>query len=108
MKKKSAAQLDREIAEALASTPSSRTFQEAKAEAERLEKEADAASDVLRAFPRGGPMGLVPDAVKATPEYRAAKAHFQQAFERQRAFNATYTKRFAKELQAERAKRYGR
>lgn len=105
-KKKSSAQLDREIAEALAGGTSS-PFEAAKTEQAAIEKEVDAASETLRAFPRG-PMGLVPDAVKATPEYRAANARFQRAFARQREFNTVFTKRFAKELRAERASRYGR
>lgn len=99
--KKTAAQLDIEIAEALAA------FKEAKATGDVLDKEVDAASDALRAFPRGA-MGLVPDAVTSTPEYRAAKVRFQKAFARQREFNAVFTKRFAKELRAERANRYSR
>ena len=101
--KKSPAQLDREIAEALtAGSGSSTPFEVAKAESALLEKEVDAASAALQVFPRG-PMGLVSE---ATPEYRAAKARFQKAFARLRAFNAVFTKRFAKELRAERSQRY--
>ena len=103
--KKTSAQLDREIAEALAgSGGSSSPFEEAKAEAARLDAEAEAAGQILRTFPRG-PTGLTPDAVKATPEYRAANARFQKAFARQRDFNGVFVKRFAKELRAERAER---
>ena len=105
--KKSPAQLDREIAAALAArSGASNPFEEAKAERDLLEKEANAASEALQVFPRGA-MGLTPDAVTATPEYQAAKARFQKAFARQREFNAVFTKRFVKELRAERAKRYG-
>lgn len=85
----------------------STAFDEARAESALIEKEVDAASDALRAFPRGS-MGLTPDAIKSTPEYRAANARYQRAFAKQRAFNTTFTKKFAKELRAERDKRYGR
>lgn len=107
--KKSSAQLDREIAESLARSVSSRSapFEEAKAEGALLENEVNAADEALKAFPRGT-MGLVSDVVAATPEYRAAKTRFQKAFTRLREFNAVFTKRFAKELRAERASRYGR
>lgn len=105
--KKSPAQLDREIAEVLTGTGSSSAFEDAKAEHAQIEQEVDAASDALQVFPRG-PMGLTPDAVTATPEYRAAKTRYAKAFARQRAFNEVFTKKFAKELRAERDKRYGR
>ena len=47
-----------------------------------------AASATLRAIPGvgGGPMGLTPDAVKASPEYRAARAACDAAHLRLRAF----------------------
>ena len=103
--KKTPAQLDREIAEVLAGGGSATSpFDEAKAEAARLDAEAEAAGQVLRSFPRG-PTGLTPDAVRATPEYRAAKARFDKAFARQRDFNGVFVKRFAKELREERAER---
>lgn len=82
----------------------SKAFDEAKAESALIEKEVDAASEVLQTFPKS-PLGGVRDDVRWTPEYRAANARFQKAFARQRAFNAVYVKRFAKELQAERAER---
>jgi hypothetical protein len=104
--KKSPAQLDREIAEVLSAGASS-PFEDAKVEHAQIEAEVDAASDALQVFPRG-PMGITPAAVAATPEYRAAKTRYAKAFARQRAFNEVFTKKFAKELRAERDKRYGR
>lgn len=101
--KRSPAQLDREIAEALAGA----AFQEAKAEHALLDKEVEEASAALQTFPKG-PMGGASDAARATPEFRTANARFQRAFARLRAFNATYVKKFVKELRAERAKKYGR
>lgn len=44
-----------------------------------------------------GPFGLTPDAIKADPEYRAAKAATDKAFARLRGFNAWYVKQFANE-----------
>src|SRR5438552_1895596 len=34
-------------------------------------------------------MGVAPDAIRATPEFREANARFQEAFARLRAFNTT-------------------
>jgi len=104
MTKKTAAQLDREIAEALAGTGTASAFEAAKAEQALLEREMSEAQTALDVFPRG-PMGLTPDAVKATPQWRAAKARVDRAFARLRAFNAVFVKKFVKELRAERAER---
>ncbi len=52
------------------------------------EGEYHAASKAMQQFPRG-PMGLTPDAVKATPEWRAAKQRLDRAFARLRAFNVS-------------------
>jgi len=54
---------------------------------ELLYAEMYKASKALKAFPRG-PMGMTPDAVKFSPEYRAAKAAYQKAFEAVRSFNS--------------------
>lgn len=80
------------------------TFLEAKAEAARLDAEVKRTGEILRVFPRG-PMGLTPDAVKATPEYKAAKTASEVAFAKLRAFNGWYTKTFKSELAAERRTR---
>lgn len=107
--KKPAAQLDREIAEALAS-PTSRggsSYEEARIARDALEAEVDDADKALKAFPRG-PMGLPPENVRVSPQYREANARFQTAFAALRKFNTVFTKAFAKELRAERDKRYGR
>ncbi len=106
--RKSKAELDAELAIALdeADLPRQSHFEEAKARQALLNEEVDVADAALNAFPRG-PMGLVPDVVRSTSGYRAAKASFQEAFARQREFNAMFTKRFARELRAERAERTG-
>ena len=102
--KKSPGQLQREIDEVLSRPPTSDPFEAAKIERAAIDSEVDAASEALRTFPRGA-MGLVTDAAKATPEYRAANARYQRAFARQRDFNTSFTKRFTKELRAERTQR---
>jgi hypothetical protein len=52
-----------------------------------------------------GPMGLTPDAVRLSPEYRAAKQRYQRAHLDLRSFNADFVKRYADELTAERMNR---
>ena len=44
-------------------------------------------SQALKQFPKG-PLGLTPDSVKATAEYRQAKQAYADAFAKLRAFNA--------------------
>jgi len=80
------------------------TFAIAKAAQAAIEQEASRAGAVLAAIPGvgTGPMGLTPDAVKASPEYRAAKLAYESAFARLRAFNGSYVKVYASELRAER------
>jgi hypothetical protein len=47
----------------------------------------DGYSKVLKSFPRLS-NGLTPDSVKASTEYKSAKANYQRAFSALRAFNA--------------------
>jgi hypothetical protein len=54
-----------------------------------LELAVQAASEALRNFPKG-PMGLTPDSVKQSAEYKAAKARFSRAFQALREFNSTH------------------
>lgn len=54
-----------------------------------LYRQMDVASAALKVFPRAA-NGLTPDAVKFSPEYRAAKAEFDRAFAAVRAFNGRY------------------
>jgi hypothetical protein len=54
----------------------------------RLDADATAAGAKLRAFPRG-PTGLAPDHVKATAEYKAAKAASDAATTKYRNFNGS-------------------
>lgn len=72
----------------------------AKATAMLLNADYSAACKVLKQIPSigSGPMGLTPDDVKNTPEYRIAKQAMDKAFAELRSFNAVYSKRFKKEI----------
>jgi len=94
------AALERHRSGDVGSSPS-RTFEEASAESDRLEHEVSAAGAVMAAFPHNA-MGLTPDHVRATPEWRAARSRFDRAFAAQRAFNAVFVRKFKKEIVAQR------
>ena len=80
----------------------SAAFEAAKRMHDRLDAEVARTSAALKAFPTSGPMNLTPDHVKASPEFKAAKAAFDRAFAALRNFNADYTVIFADDLRAER------
>jgi hypothetical protein len=71
-------------------------FLEAKAKADALWKAHEDAAAPLDRFARG-PMGLTPDAVRSSPEWKAAYAAERKAFAELRAYNAWYVKAFKKE-----------
>jgi len=81
-------------------------FTEAKEKSTAINAEVASTSAVLKRFPKNA-VGLTPDAVRLSLEYREAKANYDRAFARLRAFNEVYVKSFAKELKAERDKRRG-
>jgi len=78
------------------------TYEQGKEMEAALIREVDKWDAILKQFPRGV-MGLTDDAVKKSPEYREAKAQFDAAFAKQRLFSAGFTKRYKKEMLAERA-----
>jgi phage-related protein (TIGR01555 family) len=84
-----------------------RQFSVAKAAHAQINAEVARHSETLRAFPRGE-MGLTPDHVKSSPEYKTAKVNYEAANTKMRNFNANYTKVFAKELKEERANRFAK
>jgi hypothetical protein len=63
-----------------------------RAQQSAAEADVKAASLALKEFPRGA-MGLTPDAVKASAEYKQAKAAYNTAFQRLRAINAQISKK---------------
>jgi hypothetical protein len=77
------------------------TFEQSKAKLAAITSTLNRASDALRPFPKG-PMGLTPDAVKFSPEFRAAKAAYDAAFQALRDHNGFMVKTFAAEMRAER------
>ncbi len=103
---KTKAQIEQEIADVLSESGPD-PFEDAKAERDSIQEEVNAADAAINAFPKGA-MGITPDAIRATPEFRAANVRFQKAFARLQAFNTIYVKKFAKEIRAERAKRWAR
>lgn len=82
-------------------------YEDAKAQRDALEEEMSLATAEIKSFPRGA-MNLVPDHVKASPEYRSAKLRTDRAFAKLRAFNAEFVKRFKEEIRADRSSRHRR
>lgn len=81
------------------------SFAQLKIEQSRLEAIATDTGKALRALSGGGPMGLTPDSVRATPEWQAASKAYAQAFYALREFNMANVKKFAKDIRAERRAR---
>ncbi len=78
----------------------STTFTAATAQRDALSYEVTRLAVVVAAIPGvgSGPMGLTPDAVRATPAYREGAAVYAVAFAKLRRFNAGYVKAFKVEL----------
>lgn len=89
-------------AETRATVARPKTFDEAKARAEELWQADKDAGRALKAMSGGGAFGLTPDQVKATPEWRQAKAAHESARANLRDYNDWYTKTFKKEIAADR------
>ncbi len=68
-----------------------------------IEAARTVASDRLHAIPGigSGPMGLTPDAIRATPEYRSAKYQYDGAFLALQHHNGKYCREFASEIRAD-------
>ena len=83
------------------------TYQESKAERDRLDQESSDASRALQVFPRGA-MGITPDHIKASAEWQAANLRYRRASKALQDFNVVFTRQFAKELSADRDARRAR
>lgn len=81
------------------------TYAIAKAAQKNLEEVCNVLSAKLNTYPKGK-MGLTPDAVKCTPEWKSDKAAFQKAFAAFRNFNQSFVKTYKKEMREERRERY--
>ena len=82
------------------------TFEQAKVRQDELETAVKHTGIVLNEFPRSG-IGLVPDSIRTSPEYQAAKKAYNDAFGALRNFNVTFVKQFREELREERRIRMG-
>lgn len=76
-------------------------FLVAREQADNLNRTVNETSAKLQEFPRG-PLGLTPDDVKASPEWKSAHSSFNTAFQALRKFNRSYATLFADELRHER------
>ncbi|WP_262880421.1 PLxRFG domain-containing protein [Pseudomonas paralcaligenes] len=76
------------------------TYEKAKADADAARARSAEASKAMEAFPRGA-TGLTPDDVKATPEWKAAKAESDAALVAEQNANAVVVKNFPKENRAD-------
>ena len=73
----------------------------------KLNARVDATSAVMQQFPKGA-MGLTPEAVRFSVEFKAADAAFQRAFRMLQDFNKNSPKAFLRRASAERrARRWG-
>lgn len=79
-------------------------FELAKQAKLKYEAEVNRTSDILNKFTKGE-MGLVPDHIKASSEFQAAKKDYENAFNDLRNFNSNYVKQFKVELKEERNKK---
>lgn len=83
------------------------TYATAKAAREALQEQTRIAGDRLKAIPGvgSGPMGLTPDHVKNSPDYKDARLTYDRAFEAERRYNALFVKMYKREIQADRKAR---
>lgn len=79
-------------------------YETAKAKVDQLNDEYKRLSDELNKFPKNA-MGLVPDEIKRTVEYRSIKEASDKVFATLRAINPPYLKKFKVEISAEREAR---
>lgn len=79
------------------------TYEQAKSARDAIKARMDHYAGILKDAPRG-PMGLTPDSAK-TPEWRAAKFGFAQAFAAYRSHNSMMAQKFKREMAIERAAR---
>ena len=72
-----------------------------------LNSQVDDYSDKLNSFPKGE-MGLTPDEVRNSKEYKLAKQNYNNAFKRLRDFNKKSSKEFKRRESKERRANRGR
>ena len=81
------------------------TYEEAKAIRESLNRAHDIAAAALKeaSGTERGPMGLTPDHIKSTPEWKSAFNSERRAFSALRSHNMMMSRTFKKEIRADRA-----
>lgn len=79
-------------------------YSQAKIKADEVRAASIAAASVLNAFPKGV-MGLTPDSVKASAEWKQAKTAFDRAFSAEQKMNAFMVKTFPAEMRNDRMSR---
>lgn len=77
-------------------------YSRAKARKAELEAEYERTGKALKALSGGGPMGMTPEQVRATHEWKAAKHAADAAFAALRAFNSVYVHRYKQEIAQDR------
>jgi len=80
-------------------------YQEAKARRDQLEAEYERLGRALKALSGGGLMGMTPEHVRTTPEWKKAKREADAAFAALQAFNTVYVHRFKREIAQDRRHR---
>lgn len=81
-------------------------YSDAKAYRDKLDSHVANLSQTLKSFPKGA-MGMTPDSVRASVEFKKVKSEFDGAFQKLRNFNEKFTKVYKGEIQADRASRRG-
>ena len=83
------------------------TFEQFKNTQTNLQQLCDATSAELRCFKRNE-IGLTPDNIKFSPEFRELKEKYGKAFKDLRDFNGKYLKQFKTELRNERDNKFNK
>lgn len=80
----------------------------AKAKRDAVEMAERAAAKVFKSIPGSGsgPMGLTPEHIRLSPEYRAAKEAWAKAFKALQDHNRRFVKTYKREIQEERKARF--
>lgn len=82
-------------------------YQEAKMRKQELEEINSEHSARLNTFDKNH-LGMTPDHIRDTSEWKQAKKDFDQSFAELRNFNGWYVKTFKKEIQSDRRNRFAK
>jgi hypothetical protein len=79
------------------------TYEEAKAYKQQLDEKSKIDSDLLNSFEKNS-MGMTPDHIRETTEWKKAKQSSEKSFSELKNFNSWFMKNFKKEYAADRRK----